>query len=42
MFMSKSLEEKLHNNRDFQFRSFKGISRKLAEHPYFTKLTKIG
>jgi integrase len=28
MFMSKSLEEKLHTNRDFQFRSFKGISRK--------------
>jgi integrase len=28
MFMSKSLEEKLHDNRDFQFRSFKGISKK--------------
>jgi len=28
MFMSKSLEEKLHTNRDFQFRSFKGISKK--------------
>lgn len=28
MFMSKSLEEKLHSNRDFQFRSFKGISKK--------------
>lgn len=28
MFMSKSLEEKKHTNRDFQFRSFKGISRK--------------
>jgi len=28
MFMSKSLEEKLHVNRDFQFRSFKGISKR--------------
>jgi len=28
MFMSKSLEEKLHTNRDFQFRAFRGISKK--------------
>jgi integrase len=28
MFMSKALEEKLHNNRDFQLRSFKGIQKK--------------
>jgi integrase len=34
--MNKALEEKLHSNRDFQFRSFKGISRK-SFNVYLTK-----
>jgi integrase len=34
--MNKALEEKLHTNRDFQFRSFEGISRK-SFNVYLTK-----